>query len=69
MSPCIVRKPFCSSYIKKRDFLWDLFTSWAAEAARYRAGEISEEDYNIWRYHYPKFDKRNIWAEVPSDLK
>ena len=55
--------------IKKRDFLWNLFTSWAAEAARYRAGEISEEEYNTWRYHYPKFDKRNIWAEVPPDLK
>ena len=55
--------------IKKRDFLWNLFTSWAAEAARYRAGEISEEDYNAWRYHYPKFDKGNIWAEVPPDLK
>ena len=55
--------------IKKRDFLWNLFTSWAAEAARYRAGEISEGDYNAWRYHYPKFDKGNIWAEVPPDLK
>ena len=55
--------------IKKRDFLWNLFTSWAAEAARYRAGEISEEEYNAWRYHYPKFDKGNIWAEVPPDLK
>lgn len=55
--------------IKKRDFLWNLFTSWAAEAACYRAGEISEEDYNAWRYHYPKFDKGNIWAEVPPDLK
>ena len=55
--------------IKKRDFLWNLFTAWATEAARYRAGEISEEDYNAWRYHYPKFDKGNIWAEVPPDLK
>ena len=55
--------------IKKRDFLWNLFTSWAAEAARCRAGEISEEEYNAWRYHYPKFDKGNIWAEVPPDLK
>ena len=54
--------------IKKRDFLWNLFTSWAAEAARYRSGEISKEEYNTWRYHYPKFDKGNIWAEVPPDL-
>ena len=55
--------------IKKRDFLWNLFTSWAAEAARYCADEISEDDFNTWRYHYPKFDKGNIWAEVPPDLK
>ena len=55
--------------IKKRDFLWNLFTSWATEAARYHAGEISKEEYNDWRYHYPKSDKGNIWAEVPPDLK
>ena len=41
----------------------------AAEAARYRAGEISKEEYNAWHYHYPKSDKGNIWAEVPPDLK
>ena len=55
--------------IKKRDFLWNLFTSWATEAARYHAGAISKEEYNAWRYHYPKSDKGNIWAEVPPDLK
>ena len=55
--------------IKKRSHLWDLFASWAKQAERYRNGEISEEEYNQWRYHYPKFDKGNIWAEVPPDLR
>ena len=55
--------------IKKRSHLWNLFYSWAAEANRLHNGEITEEEYNTWRYHFPKFDKGNIWAEVPPDLK
>lgn len=30
------------------------------------AGEISKEDYDKWRYHYPEFDKTKCWAKVPS---
>ncbi len=28
--------------------------------------EISREEYDNWRYHYPKFDTTQIWAKVPS---
>ena len=55
--------------IKKRSHLWDLFYSWAAEASRLQNGEITEEEYNNWRYHYPRFDKGNMWAKVPPELK
>ena len=30
------------------------------------AGEISKEDYDKWRYHYPKFDKAQTYVKVPS---
>ena len=55
--------------IKKRSQLWNLFTAWADQANRYHNGEISEEEYNNWRYHYPKLDKGDIWAKVPPELK
>ena len=28
--------------------------------------EISREEYDNWRYYYPKFDTTQIWAKVPS---
>jgi len=30
------------------------------------AEEISREEYDKWRYHYPEFDTTKIWAKVPS---
>ena len=29
------------------------------------AGEISKEDYDKWRYHYPEFDKAPNYVKVP----
>ena len=31
------------------------------------AGEITEDEYDRWRYRYPEFDTMKIWAKVPSD--
>ena len=30
------------------------------------AEEISKEEYDQWRYNYPKFDTTQHWAEIPS---
>ena len=30
------------------------------------SGEISKDEYDTWRYHYPEFDTTQIWAKVPS---
>ena len=30
------------------------------------AGEITREDYDRWRYNYPKYDTTHRWAKVPS---
>ena len=27
--------------------------------------EISKEDYDKWRYHYPEFDKAQNYVKVP----
>lgn len=30
------------------------------------AEEIDREQYDQWRYHYPKYDTTQLWAKVPS---
>ena len=29
------------------------------------AGEISKEDYDKWRYHYPEFDNSQTYVKIP----
>lgn len=40
--------------------------AWKKQADKLSADEISREEYDRWRYHYPKFDTTQIWAEVLS---
>ncbi len=55
--------------IKNREHLWNLISSWATEANRHRAGKISDDTYDTWRYHFPKYDKGDIWAKNPPDIR
>jgi len=32
----------------------DIFSAWQAESEKLRNGEISKEEYDKWRYNYPK---------------
>lgn len=40
--------------------------AWRQASAMLAAGEITQEDYDKWRYHYPAFDTAQRWAKVPS---
>ena len=44
----------------------ELVCAWAAFAEKYRAGEISRDEYDKWRYYYPQYDDTQITAKVPS---
>ena len=35
-------------------------------AAKLESGEISQEEYDNWRYNYPELDTSEIRAKVPS---
>ena len=35
-------------------------------AAKLESGEISQEEYDNWRYNYPEMDTSEIRAKVPS---
>ena len=44
----------------------EMVYAWAPVAEKYRAGEISKDDYDKWRYYYPEYDETQITAKVPS---
>lgn len=44
----------------------ELFHAWLEQAKKFEAGEITKEEYDQWRYNYPKFDTTQRWAKVPS---
>ncbi|MBO4914024.1 MAG: hypothetical protein J5449_02360 [Oscillospiraceae bacterium] len=44
----------------------EMVYAWAPVAEKYRAGEISKDDYDKWRYNYPRYDASQNWAKVPS---
>ena len=40
--------------------------AWLEQAKKLKAEEITKEQYDQWRYNYPKFDTYQRWAKVPS---
>lgn len=51
---------------KAADDLLQMLTAWQGQAARLANKEITQEEYDQWRYQYPKFDTSQHWAKVPS---
>ncbi|MCI9082984.1 MAG: helix-turn-helix transcriptional regulator [Lachnospiraceae bacterium] len=51
---------------KATEELLQMLSAWQEQAAKLSAEEISREDYDQWRYNYPKFDTTQQWAKVPS---
>ena len=43
-----------------------MLAAWAEQAEKYRNGEITKEQYDEWRYTYPKLDTTQTWAKIPS---
>ena len=41
--------------------------AWQEQSAKLKAGEITKEDYDRWRYHYPDFDDTRIHAAIPPE--
>ena len=41
--------------------------AWTEQNAKLKAGEITKEEYNKWRYNYPKYDTDSEYVKLPSD--
>ena len=46
--------------------LSEMLTAWAEQAEKYRNGKINREDYDKWRYNYPKYDETSGYVKMPS---
>ena len=46
--------------------LSEMLTAWAQQAEKLRNGEINREDYDKWRYNYPKYDETSGYVKTPS---
>ena len=47
--------------------LHEMLWAWQEQAAKLEAGEISQEEYDRWRYHYPEYDSNQICTKVPPE--
>ena len=46
--------------------LLKMLYAWKEQADKLNAEEIDKEQYDQWRYYYPKYDTTQLWAKVPS---
>lgn len=46
--------------------LSEMLSAWAEQAEKYHNGDISREDYDKWRYNYPKYDENSGYVKIPS---
>ena len=44
--------------------LHKMLCAWRQVSAMFKAGEIAQEEYDRWRYHYPEFDTSGKWHKV-----
>ena len=44
--------------------MWDMFNTWYQQAEKLESGEITKEQYDQWRYTYPKME----WEQTRRDL-
>ena len=47
--------------------LHEMLWTWREQAAKLEAGEISQQEYDRWRYHYPEYDSSQIRAKMPPE--
>lgn len=46
--------------------MFEIFSAWNEISKKYKDEQITKEEYDAWRYNYPKFDDSKMWTKVPS---
>lgn len=46
--------------------LSEMLNVWAEQSEKYHNGDINRDEYDKWRYNYPKYDETSGYVKVPS---
>ena len=46
--------------------LSEMLAAWAEQSEKYHNGDINRDEYDKWRYNYPKYDENSGYVKVPS---
>ena len=46
--------------------MFDMFAAWQREAVKLEAGEITKEEYDTWRYNYPRIEAERTKAALDA---
>lgn len=46
--------------------LSEMLNAWAEQSKKYHNGDINRDEYDKWRYNYPKYDETSGFVKVPS---
>ena len=46
--------------------LSEMLNAWAEQSEKYHNGDINRDEYDKWRYNYPKYDEASGFVKVPS---
>ena len=46
--------------------MFDMFDAWQREAEKLKNGEITHEEYNTWRYTYPRIEAERTRASIDA---
>lgn len=46
--------------------MFDIFNAWSKEAEKLKSGEITGDEYNAWRYNYPKAEAERTRAALDT---
>ena len=46
--------------------LSEMINAWAEQSEKYHNGDINRDEYDKWRYNYPKYDEASGFVKVPS---
>lgn len=46
--------------------LSEMLNAWAEQSEKYHNGDNNRDEYDKWRYNYPKYDETSGYVKVPS---
>jgi len=44
--------------------MFDMLNAWYKEVDKFRSGEITKEEYDAWRYNYPRIEAKGLKAKI-----